>query len=448
MEMKSLTLNGTKYDSFPDLVARQNGGTGGADLTGVVKEITTATFKTGDNILTDAMVTLGAGWSGNLATSFTHTAGSTEPLTFNIGSADGEKYLISAAFNNEAEWAVHLAIGNSYPTDPYGKNPFVWGVQSVDGGSLTITPMDANWAGSLLNLECRKVTEDGIHEVTVPLDNLAHGEMPNHLSGFWDMKLGLDALKNSVNTTRCLAIGANSLLSLKTGGRNIGIGTYAMPYMEYGENNISIGADSAFEVKEAHNCVVIGKAAMSFGGRLENNVAIGWMALYGDSDRSNTGTQSCDNVAIGQQSGFYNCSKCNVFLGSRAGYFNNNWGNVFIGNNAGGESTWKSTGYGLVVIGQQAGVAEGKTTSTVVGSGAKASWSDCVTIGANAHAAHQGSIAIGAGAVTTKNHQAVIGKDTIQETLLKGDLVVRGTDGTLRKITFEADGTCKWEVAA
>ena len=61
---------------------------------GDVRYIASKTLRVGENVLTDDMVTLGTGWSGSLAAGFTHTSGSTEPLTFAVGAADGESYLV------------------------------------------------------------------------------------------------------------------------------------------------------------------------------------------------------------------------------------------------------------------------------------------------------------------------------------------------------------------
>lgn len=453
--VSSMTYNGTPLrmavenavlyteQSLTDEQKEQaRGNIGAPSESSVFHEIPTVTFKTGDNLLTGDIVTLGAGWSGSLATGFTHTAGNTEPLIFNINSADGERYIVSGSFSSISEHAIQLKIGNSYPSDPYGKNPFVWGVQSIGGGSLSITPINDSWAGTIFDLECRKITDDGENEVTVYLDALGHDDLQNHISGFWDIQMGVDVLKNSVNTTRCIGIGNYSLNSLKTGGRNIGLGTFALPVMEYGENNISIGADSGFKIKKATDCIIIGKAAMQYGKNLTSNVAIGASALYGYENKDDT--ESYNNVAIGDSAGYKNGSHNNIFLGRRAGYFNNDYGNVFIGSGAGGDANYSSTGNRLVVIGQAAGVSAGKNAVTVIGTNAKGLSSNSTAIGYNAIANNVNQTVIGYGTIGDKANQVVLGNDSVVETLVKGDLVVRGTDGVKRQIVFNADGTCSW----
>lgn len=386
--------------------ARENIGAPAEDE--VVKEVHTITVKCGEALLTDDIVTLGTGWTGNLTDGFTHTSGNTEPLTFDIGSVDGERYLIGANLSAGGNVScLRLTIGNSYPTDPYGSNPWVWGVQSVDGGSLKLTPV-SNWSGTITNIDCRKITADGENEYSFVVDNIAHEGMSNHLSGFWDIQMGKDALMNSVNTTRCIAIGNSSLEALKTGGRNICLGTFTLPAMTYGEDNVAIGADSGLYVQEAHGCVSIGKSAMSAGEKYTSCIAIGHAALYGSAN-----ADAKLNIGIGEYAGYkVTSAKSNTFIGNNAGY-NVTTGsmNTFIGNSA------------------------GRTA---------ASWG-CTVIGAGADTGtYTKSIAIGYAANATKSLQAVLGGDDITETLLKGDLVVRGTDGVKRQIVFNADGTVGW----
>ena len=76
-------------------------------------------------------------------------------------------------------------------------------------------------------------------------------------------------------------------------------------------------------------------------------------------------------------------------------------------------------------------MAEGKATNTTV-------------IGARAVASQVNQTVIGYNAVGDKANQAVIGNDSVTETLLKGNIVVRGTDGKKRQIVFNEDGTCTW----
>lgn len=44
------------------------------------------------------------------------------------------------------------------------------------------------------------------------------------------------------------------------------------------------------------------------------------------------------------------------------------------------------------------------------------------------------------------NNQTTIGNNNINSTVIYGDLIVVGTDGIKRKIKFNDDNTCSWEV--
>jgi hypothetical protein len=391
----------------------------------VVQEVPTITVKIGGKLLTDDIVTLGAGWSGNLTDGFTHVTGKTEPLTFDIGSVDGEKYAVAAQFTGKPASVLSLTIGDSFPTDPYGSNPWFWGVQSVGGGSLKITPA-STWAGTITAVDCRKIIDDGEYELSFEVNNIKHSSvyegvtqegMPNHLSGFWDIQIGVNALKSSVNTTRCIAIGKESLCDLQSGGRNIGLGTFTLPRMKYGEDNIAIGADAGLSAIEAHGSIAIGKSAMSVGNKYTDCVAIGHAALYGSADG-----ETSNNVGIGKQAGYRAKGNSNVFIGSTAGYKHTSTGNVFIGANAGvfPEGTdpkiTESNGTYNTVIGYNSKIAPDKSKS----------------------------VAIGVNATVTANNQVVLGGDHITQTLLKGDLIIRATDGTKKQIVFNPDGTIGW----
>lgn len=396
-----------------------------SDVNKTVRYIDTKTLKVEENVITnDNVAPLGAGWSGNLVSGFSHAEGSTEPLTFNIGANDGEKYLIRYDWDlDDNPRAITLKLGsadnidNVYATDPYVYGDIKWGLRCVgNNGVLQIIPSDT-YKGTIKNIKLQKISDSGTEEVEITLENIETIPLENHLTGFYNISLGKNALTNSINTTRCLAIGGDSLRELKTGGRNICLGTYALSQMEYGENNISFGADSGFAIKEAQDCIVIGKGAMSYGKKVSNNIAIGPYALYGGYEKKDS-TASQSNIAIGQAAGYYNTGKYNVFIGDKAGYNNESMFGTFIGADAGGQSTGHS--------------------NTCIGLGSD-------VLGADSYGGYRKSTAIGYNAKATKNDQVVIGGDDVVETLLKGNLVVRGTDGVYRQIIFNADGSCSWE---
>lgn len=103
-----------------------------------------------------------------------------------------------------------------------------------------------------------------------------------------------------------------------------------------------------------------------------------------------------------------------MFIGSAAGAkATTSSNNVFIGNSTGNKIT---TGWGNTIVGASANTSGNFSQTTVVGQGAKA----------------------------TKHKQAVLGGDATVETVLKGDLIVRGIDGIYRQLVFNADGSCSW----
>lgn len=367
--------------------------------------ITSNTLRVGENLLQDNMVILGEGWTGNLSDGFTHTSGNTAPLTFAINAVDGESYFIEGDWPNTGATQVMLSIGDSFLTDPYnGTDKIAWGVTCVNGGSLIITPK-SEFSGYIRNLTCKKVVGDGIEEIIVPIESVDIKNPESRICGMWNINIGSMEQK-MVNGTRNISVGHRSLCELVTGGRNIGVGTFTLQKMKTGENNVSIGADAGYLVERGENNVAIGITAMSKGKSLKDNVAIGFNALVGaDSSEAN------GNVVIGTNAGYRYTGKSSVMIGSYAGYSASDVMQTLVGQNAGRTAT----GWGSTAIGAQ--------SETGV---------------------YSQSIAIGYQAQATKSKQAVLGGDAITETVLKGDIVVRGTDGVKRKLTFNADGTCSW----
>ncbi len=381
-----------------------------------VKYVDDITFGVDDIAITDNIATLGTGWSGNVEDGFTHANGSVEPLSFAINANDSEKFIIEYNTSVTGDYIL-LKLGNAesiesvYPTSPYnGTTSIQWGlVCSGDNGILQIIPT-SNFTGTITNIKVYKITENGEKEITVDLDNVGIGNLPKHIAGFYNFYLSPTSMQKSVNGTRNVAIGYASLRDIVSGGRNIGLGTFTLASLIYGENNIGIGADAGLNLQLAENIVAIGKGAAAFGAKRTDDIAIGRYSLSGSKGTENTSK----NVAIGVEAGRDCQSSGNVFIGTSAGAkVSNSNNNVIIGNGAGNKIT---TGWGNTIIGA----------------------------GANANASNTRTTVIGQGAAATKNYQAVLGGDTTIETVLKGDIVVRGTDGIYRKIAFNTDGTCSW----
>ena len=47
-----------------------------------------------------------------------------------------------------------------------------------------------------------------------------------------------------------------------------------------------------------------------------------------------------------------------------------------------------------------------------------------------------------------EDNTTVVGNASIQKTKVYGDLIVEGSDHVKRKIVFNADNTCSWEVVS
>lgn len=377
-----------------------------ADNTPTLNYVETKTVYLGDNVIGAA--TLGAGWteSGGV---FTHATGSDADLIFEVAVEDGAIYILEFDTSFTSNEFVRVGIGDRYRVLCYqGKSHITVPLMASGGTTLYITPISTTYVGSISNITLRKIQDSGTELVLEIYNTTTDNHTQNY--GSWNTFIGENTAENAVGSTRSVVIGYYTLNALQGGHRNIGIGTFAMSQMIGGEDNVAIGSDNMLEVKGAEACVSIGFAAMYKGKKRTEDIAIGISAMRGDAT-SDTG----GNIAIGKQAGYkVTTAKSNIFLGKQAGYnLTSGYSNTLIGDGAAKSLT---TGYFNTVIGRNAVVP----------------------------AAARGTIVIGDGATATKNYQAVIGADNITETLVKGNLVVRGTDGVMRQIVFNADGTCSW----
>lgn len=332
-------------------------------------------FYVGENVATDGVAVLGAGWSGSAATGYTHASGSTEPLTFNIGAADGDNYYIELSVDDPYfAYTCSVSIGNSYAVNIYNGTSLAQGnVRCIgDNGSLVITPTTG--ALKINRVRCCKIADSG-EEITVPVDTYYHTAPEHNKTGFWNVQIGKPSLENTENTSRTIAIGNSALKDLVNGNRNIGLGTFAMSQLVNGENNIAIGADCMMYAEEAYDCIAIGKPAMEYGKGIRNNIAIGGKALRGSATAN-----SQNNIAIGASAGYYTESgKNNISIGVNSGYQNRTGSNnVAIGGGAGKSN---KTGGGNVAIGVNADIADGVSNAIAIGFGTSVSKSNTLSIG-------------------------------------------------------------------
>lgn len=390
------------------------------DMQDTIHRIENLSFPVGENLLTDSTpVVLGANWSGSLVEGFTHTVGSIEPLTLQVPTEEGAAYYINWETTGNYEAALFVSIGSTPGVDTYKGADMPSTAIVSDGGYLIFTP-ESKYAQGIQNISIRKIG-DGETIITKEVLNFDSNTMEGNIVGFWNVAIGRRAMMSNQNGSRNIAVGNEALRTLITGTRNVGVGTFALCYLQHGDRNIAIGADSLWFATHADDCIAIGMAAMSTRGNGETNlkecIAIGRDAMH-----------NCDNnarnvIAIGRYAGTYATIE-DVFVGTRAGYRSGGRGNVAIGDQA--FSTFTQEGDG----------ARDPDTGNLIGDyntfvGKNADVSDVQT-------AKYRSTAIGYNAKVEKSDQVVLGGDNVKESLIKGDLIVRGTDGVRRRIVFNS----------
>ena len=363
------------------------------------------TLLCGDNLLLNDASTVGAGWSGSLASGYTHSSGSNELVFSGLPLTSGKKYVVIFDATGDLESWLFVKLGASVFVDVYnGITSFAIGFVSDGTGTLTFKPTN-QFAGTVSNIEVREV-DAGSNEIVLPkYENIDRG-LAENVTGFWNTSISPDGLQKNINGTRNVAIGLDALRDIKTGNRNIGIGTFALNKITSGDRNVAIGSDAAYMTTKTEDTVAIGYAALINGG--DRCVAIGTMAANG----SNGSAQNV--VAIGHEAAWYAGSHT-VAIGYQAGYYTKGTGNVSIGKSAG--NTLYVTGDRNVCIGREAAFDGTGSTSA-----------NPKTI--------SNSIAIGNEAKITKSNQAVIGSSAITEVVFCGN----------KKINFNQDGTVTWEI--
>lgn len=367
----------------------------------------------GENQITSESTASGTGWSGSVDNGFTHSSGNTNPLTFEVSTTEGNKYIVEFDWTNYGEGRIGVGIGDSPTADPYNGTNHAFVGFVADGGYLKIYPI-SSYTGTIENVKIRPVEESG-DELIQQCKNVSHGSNENEISGWFNVAIGPEAMRYNQNGTRNMAVGYGAMQKLISGNRNVAIGTYSMPFVSKGESNIAIGSDTIYNWQMssgesvANNNIAIGKATMRNGNLIEDNIAIGKGAM------SENALNAKENIAIGTQAG-YNASQYNTLIGVRAGYYFNGDGgesNTCIGHEA-GFSPYHN-GKNNVFI--------GKGSRPLV-SGASASTPKTVN----------NSIAIGKDAKATKSYQLVIGNTNITEVVIAGKI-----------LTFNQDGTVTWE---
>lgn len=365
------------------------------------------TLLCGDNLLLNDASAVGAGWSGSLASGYTHSSGSNELVFSGLPLTSGKKYVVIFDATGDLESWLFVKLGASAFVDVYnGITSFAIGFVSDGTGTLTFKPTN-QFAGTVSNIEVREV-DAGSNEIVLPkYENIDRG-LAENVTGFWNTSISPDGLQKNINGTRNVAIGLDALRDIKTGNRNIGIGTFALNKITSGDRNVAIGSDAAYMTTKTEDTVAIGYAALINGG--DRCIAIGTMAANG----SNGSAQNV--VAIGHEAAWYAGSHT-VAIGYQAGYYTKGTGNVSIGKSAG--NTLYVTGDRNVCIGREAAFDGTGSTSA-----------NPKTI--------SNSIVIGNEAKANKSNQMVLGSSAITEVVFCGN----------KKINFNQDGTVTWETLA
>lgn len=372
--------------------------------------IASMTYKLQPSVLPSETSVIGAGWAGSIDSGFTHTAGNTDALEFTMASVPNlAKLLITFDVQGLFERNdVYISAGESALIKSYNGGSHVVAGLIYAGGNLKVTPT-SNFAGTITNLKCRVLDDNGTESYTTSVNNV-YCQRNSLVAGYWNAFIGgkTTTASRMQDGTRNIAIGEEALNRMVVGNRNVAIGTYSMPMVTEGENNIAIGSDSIYPVKKAINSISIGKGTMS-GKSVENCVALGYGAMgLWDFEFIRDGC-----TAIGALSAV-GVIKGNTHVGYRAGVNTKGAYNTSIGYNSLGIGTRSSidiVGENLTCVGHDASVANNDTAK-----------------------AANNSTALGYGATITKSNQIVIGNKQIEEVILGG-----------KRLLFNNDNTVSWE---
>lgn len=196
--------------------------------------------------------------------------------------------------------------------------------------------------------------------------------------------------------------------------------------------------EAAEDVKEATvHQPIIGENGNWFVYDLKASgyVDTGTPAVAGDNDEITEHLSNSENPhkVTAEQTGAYTKEAANARFADKSTFkvINDNT-TVLIGatHSSGGKNE-------NTIIGYKAGEDVNDLGNTIIGARANTTAKQKV----------QKAVVIGRGAIADKSNQAVLGSDSITETLLKGNIVVRDTNGTKedRPIIFNEDGTITWK---
>lgn len=330
-----------------------------------VKRTTTAseeTAKVGADIMVASGWALGAGWSGDLASGFTHTPGNTAPLTWTppVGTGTGT-WLMEWQYDGPAGvhqyvysgYDVHLGggyAGITYQGAGASNVNFSRAIKSLADGTLTFTPW-TEFEGRIHSVTVRPMQSaaalgigwgdaDGYRTAELRfsksiydsvylgkdagkwnysgISNVAIGSyaMANNVTGFFNTAVGRNTLNQNINGTRNVALGYNALQSNTAGDRNVGIGPFALTRLTTGQRNLAIGVDALWRLEDGSDNIALGYLALTELRHSHNNIAIGRYAM-----RHTHGAESgatTDNIALGYEALGHVLGAGHIAIGRRA----------------------------------------------------------------------------------------------------------------------------------
>lgn len=365
------------------------------------------------------------GWTGDIATGYTHTTGNTSTLTIPYSFTNGVNYLLSVEITGITAGSVQVTLGVLQYTISSTTllNPYYFGYRGNSTyPNIRFVP-SSNFNGKIANVSLKSLSGT----FTSPVTKIYDLEIRNPI-GFIEG-----------NTEKNIFIGKETAAYFVHGDGNIALGYRAMLNSLSGYGNIMIGASAGALVQGSVN-IGIGNGALGASTYASGQVAIGYNAGHAYNEGSN-GTL----VAIGYTAGQGLTAGFNVTIvgagaltrTSSAGY------NTAIGGGAG-----DTTGAGNVFVGATAGSG----ATTVV---------NCVYLGYNAGnknintsqlSSANNSIAIGYNTFNTASNQVVLGNASITETILRGTVTVTafklGTSTTAGYVlTADASGNGTWQTS-
>lgn len=305
---------------------------------------------------------LGEGWTGDFAAGFTHTPGSTAPLTWTPPFDTGTDVFVvewkwegvSTDQNVYAGYDVTLGGGSAgiiYQGGAPSNVSYSRAILSSANGPLVFVPWSA-FAGRIHSVSVRKVTAAAAipsaswrdaaglrtaelrfgasarYSVYLGVDagkfnysghrNVAIGDyaMSSNVTGFFNAALGFEALAKNVNGTRNVALGYRALRENISGDRNVGIGPFALNRLTTGQRNVAIGVDNLWRLTDGNDNIGLGYLAFTEIRHGHENIAIGRYAMqhtHGAADGS-----TLNNIAIGTEALGHVTGSANIGIGRRA----------------------------------------------------------------------------------------------------------------------------------